>query len=134
MKIWNSYGSEHSANLVMIGSFKDVASAKRAQEIIDKLTEFMMDSEDDHEDSDHYSSAALDLLLSLNTASLRPGELAQFRYDVSSKREKDRIVITTDEYDVSGFLKILIDAGARVEVYSKHIYPDTDRGTDANSN
>jgi hypothetical protein len=128
MKIWNSYGSEHSANLVMIGSFKDVASAKRAKEIIDRIVEFMTDSEDDHEDADRYSDAALALLSSLNTASLRPAELAQFRYDVSSKREKDRIVITTDEYDVSGFLKILIDAGARVEVYSAHIYPDTGFG------
>jgi hypothetical protein len=128
MKIWNSYGSEHSANLVMIGSFKDVDSAKRAEEIIDKIVEFMTDSEDDHEDTDRYSDAALALLSSLNTASLRPAELAQFRYDVSSKREKARIVITTDEYDVSGFLKILIDAGARVEVYSAHIYPDTGFG------
>ena len=128
MKIWNSYGSEHSANLVMIGSFKDVASAKKAEEIIDKLVEFMTNSEDDHEDTDRYSDAALALLSSLNTASLRPAELAQFRYDVRSKREKDRIVITTDEYDVSGFLKILIDAGARVEVYSAHIYPDTGFG------
>lgn len=134
MKIWNSYGSEHSANLVMIGSFKDVASAKRAQEIIEKLTEFMMDSEDDHEDSDHYSSAALALLFSLNTASLRPAELAQFRYDIRSERNKDKIVITTDEYDVSGFLKILIDGGARVEVYSKHIYPDAGLSADAISN
>lgn len=128
MKIWNSYGSEHSANLVMIGSFKDVASAKRAEQIIDRIVEFMTDSEDDHEDADRYSDAALTLLSSLNTASLRPAELAQFRYDVNSKREKDRIVITTDEYDVSGFLKILIDAGARVEVYSAHIYPDTGFG------
>jgi hypothetical protein len=128
MKIWNSYGSEHSANLVMIGSFKDVASAKRAEQIIDRIVEFMTDSEDDHEDADRYSEAALALLSSLNTASLRPAELAQFRYDVNSKREKDRIVITTDEYDVSGFLKILIDAGARVEVYSAHIYPDTGFG------
>jgi hypothetical protein len=128
MKIWNSYGSEHSANLVMIGSFKDVASAKRAEQIIDRIVEFMTDSEDDHEDADRYSDAALALLSSLNTASLRPAELAQFRYDVNSKREKDRIVITTDEYDVSGFLKILIDAGARVEVYSAHIYPDTGFG------
>jgi Family of unknown function (DUF6375) len=31
MKIWNSYGSEHSARIVMIGRFKDVASAKKAK-------------------------------------------------------------------------------------------------------
>ncbi len=128
MKIWNSYGSEHSANLVMIGTFKDVPSAKRAKEIIDKITEFMMDSDDDHEDSDRYSDAALALLSSLHTASLRPAELAQFRYDISSEQKGDKIVITTDEYDVSGFLKILIDEGARVEVYSAHLHPNTGLG------
>ena len=128
MKIWNSYGSEHSANLVMIGTFKDVPSAKRAKEIIDKITEFMMDSDDDHEDTDRYSDAALALLSSLNTASLRPAELAQFRYDISSEQKGDKVVITTDEYDVSGFLKILIDEGARVEVYSAHLHPDTGFG------
>jgi Flp pilus assembly CpaE family ATPase len=128
MKIWNSYGSEHSANLVMIGTFKDVPSAKRAKEIIDKIAEFMMDSDDDHEDSDRYSDAALALLSSLHTASLRPAELAQFRYDISSEQKGDKIVITTDEYDVSGFLKILIDEGARVEVYSAHLHPNTGLG------
>lgn len=128
MKIWSSYGSEHSANLVMIGTFKDVPSAKRAKEIIDKITEFMMDSDDDHEDTDRYSDAALALLSSLNTASLRPAELAQFRYDISSEQKGEKIVITTDEYDVSGFLKILIDEGARVEVYSAHLHPDTGLG------
>jgi len=128
MKIWNSYGSEHSANLVMIGTFKDVPSAKRAKEIIDKITEFMMDSDDDHEDTDRYSDSALALLSSLNTASLRPAELAQFRYDISSEQKGDKVVITTDEYDVSGFLKILIDEGARVEVYSAHLHPDTGLG------
>jgi hypothetical protein len=128
MKIWNSYGSEHSANLVMIGTFKDVPSAKRAKEIIDKITEFMMDSDDDHEDTDRYSDAALALLSSLNTASLRPAELAQFRYDIRSEQKGDKVVITTDEYDVSGFLKLLIDEGARVEVYSAHLHPDTGFG------
>jgi hypothetical protein len=105
-----------------------VPSAKRAKEIIDKIMEFMIDSDDDHEDSDRYSDSALALLSSLNTASLRPAELAQFRYDISSEQKGDKVVITTDEYDVSGFLKILIDQGARVEVYSAHLHPNTGFG------
>jgi hypothetical protein len=35
------------------------------------------------------------------------------------------IVLTTEEIEVSAFLKVLIDHGARVEVYSAHDYPDT---------
>ncbi|MFN2533023.1 MAG: DUF6375 family protein [Pyrinomonadaceae bacterium] len=128
MKIWNSYGSEHSSNLVMIGTFKEVASAKRAEEIIDEMTSFMADSEDDHEDAINFSDLALTLLHKVRVHSLRPAELAQFRYDVRTERSDNKIVITTDEYDISGFLKILIDEGARVEVYSAHLNPDTGFG------
>ena len=39
MKIWYSYGSEHSMNLVMIGSFKQVADAEEAKRLIDELAE-----------------------------------------------------------------------------------------------
>ena len=128
MKIWNSYGSEHSSNLVMIGTFKEVTSAKRAEEIIDEITAFMIDSEDDHEDAISFSDSALALLQKVRLHSLRPAELAQFRYDVTTERKNNKVVITTDEYDVSGFLKILIDEGARVEVYSAHLNPDTGFG------
>ncbi|EUA59807.1 hypothetical protein I550_2955 [Mycobacterium intracellulare 1956] len=34
-------------------------------------------------------------------------------------------MITTDESDVQALLKVLLDGGARVEVYSAHDYPDT---------
>ena len=128
MKIWNSYGSEHSANLVMIGKFKDAASAKEAIAIIEKITEFMANTDDDHEDADNYSDAALDFLKTVKFYSVRPAELAQFRYDINSERKNDQIVITTDELDVSAFLKLLIDKGARVEVYSAHDYPNTGEG------
>jgi hypothetical protein len=128
MKIWNSYGSEHSANLVMIGRFRDVASAKEAKAIIDELTHFMMSTDDDFEQSDSFSDAALDLLKKLKFYSIRANELAQFAYDVRSEVKENQIVITTDELAVSAFFKLLIDKGARVEVYSAHDYPDIDKG------
>src|SRR5688500_1741475 len=97
MKIWNSYGSEHSANLVIIGKFKDAASAKEALTVIDKITEFMANTDDDHEDAVSFSDAALDFLKTVKFYSVRPAELAQFRYDINSERKNDQIVITTDE-------------------------------------
>jgi hypothetical protein len=128
MKIWNSYGSEHSANLVMIGRFKDAASAKEAKAIIDEITHYMMNTDDDYEQADSFSDAALDLLRKVEFYSIRATELAQFTYDVRSEVKKDQVVITTDELDVSAFFKLLIDKGARVEVYSAHDYPDTGEG------
>ena len=64
MKIWNSYGSEHSANLVMIGTFKDATSAEKAKEIIDEITKFMINTgdDDDYRGADHYSDPVLELL------------------------------------------------------------------------
>ncbi len=128
MKIWNSYGSEHSANLVMIGKFKDAGSAEKAQAVIEEIKEYMMQSGDDHRDADRYSDGVMELLKRVNFLDVRPGELEQFTYDVSSKVDGDRLIITTDESDVSAFLKLMIDKGARVEVYSAHTYPGTSEG------
>jgi Family of unknown function (DUF6375) len=125
MKIWNSYGSEHSANLVMIGSFKDVASAEKAKEIIDEITKFMMNTDDDYRGVEHYSDAVMELLKRVRFYNVAPAELDQFRYDISSELNGNQIVVRTDETDISAFLKVMIDKGARVEVYSAHDYPDT---------
>ncbi|SRR6266568_1482728 len=125
MKIWNSFGSEHSAKLVMIGRFKDVPSAEKAMAAIDEFTEFAASSSDEHAVSDRYSDGFLKLLEKVSFHSVAPTELEQFRYDVQCKQEGNQIVVTTDEPDVSAFLKLMIEKGARVEVYSAHDYPDT---------
>jgi hypothetical protein len=127
MKIWKGYGSEHSAKLVMIGKFKDATSAKEAKEAIDEISKLMRQSDDGQEATDRYSEAALDLLQKLRFHSASPSELKQFVYDIQSKVEDDKVIVTTDEVDVSGFFKILIDRGARVEIYSRHEYPSSDK-------
>ena len=128
MKIWNSYGSEHSANLVMIGHFKEVADAKKAKETIDSIEEYMRKTGDYHEHATRYSDSISELLKELQMYSVQPSELNQFSYDISTKIENKNIIITTDEMDISAFLKILIDNGAKVEVYSAHDYKDTGKG------
>ena len=80
MKIWNSYGSEHSANLVMIGSFKDAASAEKAKEIIDEITKFMMKTDADYRGAEHYPDEVMDLLKRVKFYDVLPFELDQFRY------------------------------------------------------
>jgi len=129
MKIWNSYGFEHSANLVMIGKFKDAASAEKAKAVIDEITVFMANSPDDHRDADRYSDGALALLQRVGFHSVAPAELHQFIYDIRAELKGDQVVITTDELEISAFLKLMIDKGARVEVYSAHDYPDLSERT-----
>lgn len=133
MKIWQQYGSEHSANLVMIGHFENVVDATRAKEIIDKLTEKVREEESLGtrtlgEPSARYSSAMSDLLLKLNVMSIGPTELEQLLYDVNVNVKGSTIVVTTEEIEVSAFLKILFDQGARIEVYSAHNHPDSEYG------
>ena len=124
MKTWNSYGSEHSANLVMIGRFKDVDSAEKAKDAIDQLTDFMTSGNVEQSSSSRYPEGLIDLLQKIRFHSLSPGEIEQFTMDIHSKLKDDQVVITTDEPDVSAFLKLMVEKGARVEVFSAHDYPD----------
>jgi len=127
MKIWNSFGSEHSANLVMIGKFKDAASAEKAKEVIDKISDFVLNSDEKFEGANRYSEQALELLKTVNFYSVSPAEFEQFRYEVMPTLEGDKLVLRTDDIEISAVLKIMIENGARVEVYSAHTYPDTPR-------
>ncbi len=133
MKIWYQHGSEHSANLVMIGHFENVAEATKAAEIIDVLTKQVREEESSGariigHPSERYGDTMLDLLGKLNIASIGPSELEQFAYEFHIKAQGNDLVLTTEELDVSAFLKVMVDKGARVEVYSAHNYPDTAYG------
>lgn len=133
MKIWYQHGSEHSANLVMIGHFENVADATKAKEIIDALTHQVTEDESKGKltlgsPSDRYSDEMLDLLGRLNIMSIGPQELEQFAYEVSTKVNGNDLVLTTEELDISAFLKVMFQKGARIEVYSAHDYPDTAHG------
>ena len=133
MKIWYQHGSEHSANLVMIGRFADAMEATRAKEIIDQLTRQVSADHDEGtivlgSPSERYSNEMLSLLGRLNIMSIGSLELEQFLYDVRVEVEGSNLILTTDEIDISAFLKVMLDEGARIEVYSAHNYPDTEYG------
>jgi hypothetical protein len=80
------------------------------------------------EPMDHFTDTMFDLLHRANFYSISPAELEQFAYDISVSVQDNRVVVTTEEIDVSAFLKVLIDSGARVEVFSTHDYPDQEYG------
>lgn len=131
MKIWYGYGSEHSANLVMIGQFKEEDDATKAKEIIDKISaQVNADREagllNRARGTDRYTDGMRALLNEIKIYSISPAEFEQFEYDVKVEVINGEVVITTDEIDVSAFLKVLFDRGARVEVYSAHHYPESE--------
>jgi len=128
MKIWSGYGSEHSMNLVLIGKFKRAQDAEKVKKVIDQLSAQAADDDSDSipfakPENQRFSDDMLSLLCSLNVHSLAPGELVQLVSDYRLEREEGRITVTTDEADVSAFVKLFIEAGAKVEVFSAHDYP-----------
>ena len=128
MKIWNGYGSEHSMNLVLIGRFKRAQDAEKVEKDIDSLSA-QASKDDSHSitfgepEDQRFSDDMLSLLRNLNLTTLGPADLGQLVSEHDLRREGDRITVTTDEAEVSAFVKIFIEAGAKVEVFSAHDYP-----------
>ena len=129
MKTWNDYGSEHSANLVMIGSFKEVDRAEDAKKIIERICEqvaadIQADEMEIIGQTERYTDGMRSVLEGVGLHTLAPIELEQFGYDVQVDLQGKDIVIRTDEADISAFLKVMVENGARVEVFSGHDYPE----------
>lgn len=128
MKIWNGYGSEHSMNLVLIGRFKRAQDAEKVEKDIGRLSA-QASKDDSHSisfgepEDQRFSDEMLSLLRSLKLNTLGPADLGQLVSEHHLSREGDRITITTDEAEVSAFVKLFIEAGAKVEVFSAHDYP-----------
>lgn len=128
MKIWYGYGSEHSMNLVMIGKFKNSEDAKKTKELIDQLTEGLKDKINVGKSQDRYHDNVMGLLRKIDCYILSPTELEQFLYDTCTQVEDDKIILTTNESEVSAFFKLMIHKGAKVEIYSAHDYPEAEYG------
>jgi len=117
----------------MIGRFKDVTEATKAMEIIDALTKQVAEDREKGtlvlgNPSERYGKEMLDLLGRLNVVTIGPQELEQFAYHAPVKMAGSEIVLTTEELDISAFLKVMFLRGARIEIYSAHDYPDTGYG------
>lgn len=126
MKVWRGYGSEHSMNLVMIGQFKSVDDARKTKQTIDQLTEKLANKIEVGRTRNRFEDEVFALLKDANIYTLGPLELEQFLYDVSTRIEEDKLILTTDESEVSAFIKLMIDGGAKIEIFSAHDYPDAD--------
>lgn len=129
MKIWTGYGSEHSSNLKMIGRFRDEEAAKAAELVFDRLRERAY--EDINEETSEPDQAPPDLsdemgqlLRDLNLYSVGPGDVDNFAYDHSVRRNGSDLVLTTDENNIGGFVKILVDSDARIEIFSLHTHDE----------
>ena len=124
MKIWKAYGSEHSANLVLIGRFKSARDAEEVVELFEKLEVGLDGKIDVGTPPNCYSDELSDLFRSLNCYTLSPFELEQFLYGIHPELDENKITVRTDEFDVSAFSKLMVMRGAKVEIFSIHDYPE----------
>jgi hypothetical protein len=120
-------------NLVMIGTFTSVDDAAKVSAIIERLTtqvaeDVQAGAIEMGESTDRVSDGLRELLTELNIYTIGPSELEQFAYEARVRQEENRVVVTTEEADISAFLKLLVAKGARVEVYSAHDFPGTGYG------
>lgn len=133
MKIWFQHGTEHSANLVMIGRFVDATEATKTSEIIEALANQVRKEVDNKtivmdSSSDQFSEEMRALLRRLQVNSIGPPELEQFAYEIDVKVKGSELILKTEEIEVSAFFKLMFYRGAKIEIYSAHDYPETDIG------
>lgn len=127
MKIWNEYGTEHSANLVMIGKFQTKSDAVDVLNVIERVKERALEDERAGrlrfgDPTYVYDESLIDFLYSLEVFRIAPNELEQFISDVNIEQRDDSVLIRTNEFEVSAFMKLMFERGARIEVYSAHHY------------
>ncbi len=123
MRIWHSYGSEHSMDLVLIGTFETVSGAEAAIERMEALKALAEAewSEDDWRRQDEVMPDTLaDELYKLKLYEMGRSDVDIYALEHSIERKGSTVRVWTEESEVQGFLKVLIHLGARVEVFSRH--------------
>ena len=129
MKIWTGYGSEHSSNLKMIGHFRDEEAAKAAELVFERLrgrvyADINDQTYDPGEERPDLSDEMGHVLRELNLYSVGPADVENFAYDHSVSRHGSDLVLTTEENNVGGFVRILVDSDARIEIFSLHTHDE----------
>ena len=126
MKIWRSFGSEHSYNIVLIGHFQTIDDANETRIFIDLISRELEGKIDLRNTNSRFDDEIFSVLQRLNCYFLGPSELEQLFYDYKIKVKDKEIIITTDEFEISTFFKIMINKGAKIEIYSAHDYLDSE--------
>lgn len=123
MRIWRSYGSEHSMDLVLVGTFESAALAATAQERMEALR-ILAEAEwsDDHwqRPDERMPRQIIDELAKLSLYDMGRYDVDIYALDHTVTRDDAVITVTTEESDIQGFLKVLLNVGARVEIFSRH--------------
>jgi hypothetical protein len=129
MKIWCGYGSEHSANLVIIGKFKSERDAQSVKTLISEMTRIARDEQgrghlDVGNPPERYPEEMLEIIKQQDGTSMVSKEnLLDLLYDYNMKLDGDRLIIETEETSIEAFVMAMLSSGAKIETYSAHEHP-----------
>jgi len=120
MKIWLSFSGEHSAKLRIIGTFKTSGDADKAAACFNDL----LTIENKKRGSNLYFSDEVSQVMTKHKMHLfSENDPEQLDFFQSLHPEDRQIIINTDEVEIQALIKIMINYGAKIEIYSKHDYP-----------
>jgi hypothetical protein len=123
MRIWHSYGSEHSMDLILVGTFETVSGAETAieqMEALKALAEAEWSDDDWRRHDERMPRTLADELMKLELYDMGRSDVDIYAFEHSTERNGSTVRIWTEESEVQGFLKVLIHLGARVQVFSRH--------------
>jgi hypothetical protein len=137
VRIWHSYGSEHSMDLVLVGTFETVSGAEAAierMEVLKVLAEAEWSDDNWRHPDERMPDSLANELTKLKLYEMGRSDVDIYAFEHSIERNGSTVRIWTEESEVQGFLKVLILLGARVEVFSRHHWnedgtPRTDAGS-----
>ncbi len=120
MKIWKSFSGDHSAKLRIIGTFKTVEDARKAAKLFNDLLQVKDKSK---QPSRPFSDELREVCKTHNFHSFSENDPEQLELYYPISTEENKIVVETDELEIQALLKVLLDKGAKIELYSRHDYP-----------
>jgi hypothetical protein len=125
MKIWSSYGSEHSANLVIIGKFKTEEKAEEALKFLNDLTEISSEDEKNGFLTEgvtptKFSDRIMAHGSKTNFQSFNYSDPKQLLNSYDIEKDGNNLILTTNELEIQAFIKIFLNSEAKIEIYSAH--------------
>lgn len=127
MKVWFGYSSEHSSRMRIIGHFKTAENVKSFLAEFTRMQELVAaNNEACFANPEEFPLPILDGLFHgdiKHGQSLAAHDLLDFTNEMTvSAKDKD-FVIRSSEWNWAGIIKMLIESGAKVEMFSEHDYP-----------
>ena len=127
MKIWYGFSSEHSSRMKIVGHFKSSDNAKQFLGDLEKMRSLVeANTEACFNTPEEFPRQILDSLFKgevRHAQTLASHDLMDFANEMSIEDNDCNVTISSSEWNWAGVIKMMIESGARIEMFSEHDYP-----------